>query len=332
MPPKKKKSIQSRDTKSGKRGVPEEKTKKEKKPMSRGKVIVIVVLALMLVTIGEIVFVAKKSVRESKKPEFIKAWDKGFMKGATSIENYGDHMYIVDNSRGDVYKCDKMSGKLLKVFEMGDEGALSAVEAKNGHVYILTKQNTVIHYTPDNNKAEKIPLKGRRNVRWMDVDSDNNFYLVEHGDMKVYKYSDEFEPVLSFGGKGEGGDKFNMIVKLDAGADKNIYCLDNVGVNKYKIRIFGRDGRFKKSWQIKRINKMDGLTDMAITSKGYVYINGVKDSRVFVFNNNGKFMSSFDTDKDRRFVIKFPPCITGGENKRFFVLTHQMAIFRTIDY
>lgn len=292
----------------------------------------VVIAAIVLFTAAEIYIVVQNNIRQSKKPEFVQSWPSEYKKGLTSMGEYGNYLYVVDNTTtGFVYKTDKRDGKLTYLYQL-PELVYSAVEDSKGDIYILDKKNTVQVFYANNKPKRKIKLEGMEAAGWMEVDGKDNFYVVDLTNSYITKYDSDFNKVARFGGRGDGSGNFTNAGKVFAGPNDTLYCVNMLDTNKAQIKILDSNGKFKKAWPVKNLKKFSFLENLAVLPDGYVYINSFEGSSIFVFDANGKFMGSFDTDKSKRFLVTYPSSMTGGKNGLLYVATHQLAAFKPIKY
>lgn len=302
-----------------------------KAPAKKSALIPALVAAFVIFTAVEIYLVVQKTMRQNKRPEFVGAFPNTYKTGMTSIGEYGNYLYGVDNTSGKIYKINKQNGTLEKLFEL-DEQVYSAVEDTKGDVYFLDKQNSVQVFGKDNVRKKVIKLEGMQNASWLEIDSKDNFYVVDGSTSVITKYDASFIKMASFGGRGEGKVKFVNAGKLYAGPKDELYCINMFQLNDARIKILDSNGKFIKEWPVKQMAKFSNLENLAITKDGYVYINSFEGSAVYVFNNNGKFMGKFDTDKNKKFLITYPASMTGGKNGLLYIPTHNLAVFKPVDY
>ena len=291
-----------------------------------------VIAVFVIFTAGEIYFITMKALKQGKRPVFISSWHHNYKRGCTSIGQYGDYIYAIDSGRGDVYRNRKKTGKLEKIFAYS-EGVYSALQNSAGDIYILTKNGQVIRIDGTTYaEKERIQPEGITNPVWMEVDSGDNLYLVSYSTNHVVKYGPDFKKLLQFGGTGAAGDKLSGAKKVFAGPDDNMYVMDVHPDGSMDVKIFTSGGKFLKSWKVTHMAKVDWLTNMAVDTSGYVYINAYQESRIYVYDNNGKFMSSFDSDKDKKYQIVYAPSVTGGKDGVIYVVSHSIALFEAMKY
>ncbi|MCE5300642.1 MAG: NHL repeat-containing protein [Spirochaetia bacterium] len=300
-------------------------------PKKSNKIMFIVLAVFLLVTAVEVYFVSMKAVRQSKRPLYVNSWPHNY-KGCTSIGEYGNYIYAVDNTRGDVYKTNKQNGVLEKILSF-PEGTYSAMEDAAGNIYVLTKNDGVFCIDGKTYKTkEKIKLDEVKNPIWMDIDSKGNFFVVSADTNTVVKYDNAFTKITVFGGNGEEKSSLSGAGKVIVGPNDNVYVMNAPKNNTMEIKQYDNDGKFIRMWPVTNMNKFDSLTNLAIAADGNVYINVYQESRINVYSPSGKYLGSFDSDKDKKFQIIYAASITGGREGLLYVYTHKMAVFKTIKY
>jgi WD40 repeat protein len=300
-------------------------------PKKPNNVVMLIVAAVVLMVIGEIYFITAKSIRQSKRPAYVTSWVHKYQ-GCTSIGEYGSYIYAIDNTRGTVYKTDKNTGIMENVWTY-PEGVYSAVENSKGELYILTKTNEV--YLVDNKTyktLKKFNIEQQKDVIWMDVDSKDNLFFACASSGLILKYSPDFKKLLQFGGRGDEKGSLSGLAKVFAGPKDDLYVMNAFKPGAIEVKVFDNNGKFLRAWPVTNIKKFDSLTNMAIASDGNTYINAYEESKIYVFNPAGKYLGSFDGDKDKRSQIIYAASVTGGKNGVIYVHTHNLAAFKTINY
>jgi hypothetical protein len=169
-----------------------------KEPGKTNKLLQLVLLLFVVFTITEVYFVSMNSIRQSKRPVYVSSFPVLY-KGYTSAGVYGDYLYVNDNSQGDVYKTNKLNGVLEKVLSF-PEGTFGAVADLAGNIYVLTKTNEVLVVDGKTYKTiEKIKPEGVTRAAWIDIDSKDNFFIVDSSTNEIVKYDHDFKKMLKFG-------------------------------------------------------------------------------------------------------------------------------------
>jgi sugar lactone lactonase YvrE len=287
--------------------------------------------AVLLVVVAEVYFITVTSIRQSKRPLYVNSWAHQY-KGLTSVGEYGNFLYGIDNTRGDVYKTDKNTGVLEKILSFS-EGVNSAVADSKDDIFILTKDNQIFKVDGRTYKTvKKFKIGDMKEISWMEIDSKDNLFFSSPSSGLVAKYDPDFKKLLQFGGPSEDKGGISSAAKIFAGPKDDMYVMDAYKPGEIAIKIFDDNGKFIRSWPVKKIKKFDSLTNMAVAADGNVYINSYDESKIYVFGPAGKFLGSFDGDKDKRFQIIYAASITGGKSGLIYVVTHQLVVFKTINY
>jgi outer membrane protein assembly factor BamB len=324
---KKKKSVVTRK----KAALPEAPVKPVESVKKPNSMLLLILAAFVLLTAGEIYLMGVKSARESKKPVYVKSWPNHYH-GLTSVGQYGGFIYGVDGERGVVYKTNKETGSLDKLLTY-TEGVNTALENSKGEFYILMKTSEIFQVDPVTYKTiRKLRPGGMTDAYWMDVDSKDDILLISASTGKIAKFSKDFVKIKEFAGRGDDKGSLNAPGKIFVDSMDQVYALENKGPGALAVKVYDNDGKFLRSWNVTKVKKFDQLTSLAIANDGNVYINSFDEKKIYVFNAAGKYLGSFDTDKDRKFQIAYIPAMTGAKDGNIYVATHMFATFKPIVY
>lgn len=172
-----------------------------------------------------------------------------------------------------------------------EDGLIALADYSNMRVVKLQYKNGKIH------QVGEIPLPGRP----FDVcfDSNDNLYITDFDNSKIYVYSANDSLILSFGKEGRALSEIYHpmgIEVIDANAHHNHYKDDFIVItDNHGIRIskFSTQGRF-----ISSVNNYDlGLTDanffyVAIDYYGSIYVTDEMNNQVHKFDHNLKYIIS----------------------------------------
>jgi hypothetical protein len=295
------------------------------------KVFIILLYIFLAFNAVQLIFYFAKVVHKDKYPVLAGSWNHNYQ-GCTSIGEYGNYIYAVDNTRGDVYINKKDSGDFVKKLNF-KEGVLSVAEDSKGYVYILDRADEVLKLDPKSYSVKnRFKPESAGNAMWMDVDDKDNFYLVSAQSSMINKYGPDFKKIVSFGGRTGDNSGFTNAGKCFVSPKNELYVFDYIKANMADVKIFSTEGKYLRSWQIKGIKSFDGLTNMGIAANGDTYINATSESRIYVFSASGKELGSFSGTEDKVFNIVYAASVTGGRNGIIYVHTHKIAAFKTIDY
>ena len=123
------------------------------------------------------------------------------------------------------------------------------------------------------------------------VDDERNIYVVDTGNSRIQKFTNDGEFLSSFGTHGIEDGEFQSPGGI-AVYENNIYVVDE---KRQNIQKFDSDGNFILKWgefgtENGQLNKPKGIT---IDSNGIVYVADTKNYRIQTFTLDGEFLSTF---------------------------------------
>ena len=131
-----------------------------------------------------------------------------------------------------------------------------------------------------------------KTTHFIRTDRDGNVWVTDRGDMVAYKFSPEGKQLMTIGKKGVMGDNnshdtFNGMADLVVAKNGDIFIADGEGPNTRVVK-FSKDGTFIKWWggKGKGPGEFDMPHDIAIDSKGLIYVGDRSNDRVQVFNQD----------------------------------------------
>jgi len=138
-----------------------------------------------------------------------------------------------------------------------------------------------------------------KTTHFIRTDRAGDVWVTDRGDMVAYKFSPEGKLLLTIGKKGVKGDNnshdtFDGMADLVVAKNGDIFIADGEGPNTRIVK-FSKDGTFIKWWggKGKEPGQFDVPHDIAIDSKGLLYVGDRSNDRVQVFNQDGKFLKQF---------------------------------------
>jgi DNA-binding beta-propeller fold protein YncE len=170
---------------------------------------------------------------------------------------------------------------------------------------------------------------------------DGFIWIADRQMQQVLKYDAEGQFIMSLGQKGIAGDnnstdKFNGASDIVTAANGDIFVSDGEGGNSRIVK-FSKEGKFIKSWGTKGAGHGELSTphNIAMDSKGRVWVCDRGNKRLQVFDQNGKYLEEmtqfgapaaiFITKDDVMFVAASEP-----EN-RVTIGTTDGKVLETID-
>ena len=138
------------------------------------------------------------------------------------------------------------------------------------------------------------------NEHGLAVDGDDNVWVTDANTHVVQKYSPDGELLQTLGIEGEAGEdeeRFNKPTDVEVGPDGSIYVTDGYGNNR--VVKLGKDGKFVSAWGTKGTGsgEFDTPHGIAVDGEGRVYIADRGNSRLQVFDGDGKFLSEWKSDE-----------------------------------
>lgn len=94
------------------------------------------------------------------------------------------------------------------------------------------------------------------------TDRDGNFYVSDHGNLRILKYNPEGKHMLTFGRKGQGPEEFQSMTAVRFDKDNNLYIGD---VTSRRISFFNKEGKF-----LRQINMPSAYENIFLNSKDFI--------------------------------------------------------------
>jgi len=185
-------------------------------------------------------------------------------------------------------------------------GRVSGVTSDSeGNVYVA-------HRGTDADPIVVFDQKGTRMVRsWgrgvftkvhgIRVDAEDNVWITDVGDHRVFKYSKEGELLLELGAKGEPGntpDRFNRPADIAFGPGGTVYVVDQgedeekPGLGNPRVVRLGLDGSYQGEWggPGTGVGQFHFPHSIAVDSQGRVYVSDRENNRVQIFDAEGNHL------------------------------------------
>lgn len=205
----------------------------------------------------------------------------------------------------DEYKIDHKWGKALAGYGLGQTTGVG-VDSHN-HVFVFHRasrtggpftsfiaENTVLML--DGTSGEILNEWGANSIRHshgLAIDSDDNVWLTDVGGHVVHKFSHDGDQLLTLGTLDESGDDenhFNKPAGVSFSSNGDVFIAD--GYINTRVAKFTADGKYIKSWGKPGTGngEFDLVHAISISSDDIVYVADRTNSRIQVFDTEGKFI------------------------------------------
>ena len=211
------------------------------------------------------------------------------------------------------------------------EAAGVAVNSK-GHIFVYHRgaHTQLLEFDGDGKLLREIgrDLYGFTFAHAVRIDKDDNIWCVDEGSNMVIEFNPEGHVILLLGRKPEAvegsaparaevpparDNSFNRPTDIAWDAAGNAYISD--GYNNSRVAKVDKDGNWVKSWGKRGTEPGEFHTphSIATDARGNVYVGDRENSRIQVFDGDGKFLKQF-TNVGAPWAI----CITPGPKQALY--------------
>ena len=126
----------------------------------------------------------------------------------------------------------------------------------------------------------------------IDVDSQENIYVCDDFDSRIFIYDKEGNFQGNWGVKGSGDGELNSPSGLAFDREDNLYVVDSLNS---RVQKFTKDGKFMAKWgsQGSGPGQFNLPWGIAIDKEGHVYVADWKNDRVQKLTPDGQYLASF---------------------------------------
>jgi DNA-binding beta-propeller fold protein YncE len=193
------------------------------------------------------------------------------------------------------HKVVKDWAKLPDGWNFGETSGV-AVD-KDDNVWVFNRGNHPVLQFDSNGKMlrswPEVPIKSSHGIR---VDEEGNVWTVDVKGHQLFKWTPTGRLLMVLGrgpGKDDSKDAFNEPTGIAFAKNGDLYISDGY-VNSRVVR-YGKDGVYQSHWGRKGTG--DGefqlVHDVAVDTRGRVYVADRTNERIQIFDENGKFLTKW---------------------------------------
>jgi peptidylamidoglycolate lyase len=150
------------------------------------------------------------------------------------------------------------------------------------------------------------------------VDGNDNVWVTDRALQQVFKFSHDGKPLLTIGTElvaGVDATHFNLPTDIAFASDGSVYVSDGYGNNR--VAKFSPDGKFLLDWGKKgeAPGEFNLPHSVAVDAQGLVYVADRSNSRIQVFDANGKSLKMWKSEELGR-----PWSLTIGPDNLLYVV------------
>ena len=176
-------------------------------------------------------------------------------------------------------------------------GPCSAADmSRKGEIYLFHRgKHPIICFDPAGNVLRSWGDDLIKTAHGLRVDRDDNVWVTDIGDHRVYKFDRSGKLLLALGtGKpGADNDQFNKPTDIAFGPDGEFYVTDGYGNNR--VMKFSAQGTFIKSWGSagKGPGEFHLPHAIVIDSRGRVLVGDRENNRIQAFDRDGNHLETW---------------------------------------
>lgn len=133
------------------------------------------------------------------------------------------------------------------------------------------------------------------NIRGIAVDSSNNVYVVDGGNLRIQKFNSAGDYITQWGTNGTGDGQFQWPIGIAVDSDDNVYVTDT---NRLDIQKFTSSGTFVSKIGVYDVvgASLFGIQGLAIDSNDMIWVADQPNDRILKFNSSLVYQSNFGTN------------------------------------
>jgi sugar lactone lactonase YvrE len=132
------------------------------------------------------------------------------------------------------------------------------------------------------------------------IDPHGNIWVTDAGSHQIFKFTAEGKLVMTLGQKGVGGDNasrdaFNGPTGVAIAHDGSIFIADGEHGPSHRVVKYSPEGKFVTSWGGRGTDpgKFDEPHDLAMDSRGRIYVADRGNNRVHIFDQEGTYLDQW---------------------------------------
>lgn len=228
---------------------------------------------------------------------FLVQWGSSQLSNPEGLAVWGGVVYVADSAHNQIEEYD-LSGNNIGHFGGGDggfDGPAAVALDTFGNIYVVDQwHNQIQKFNPSGGfllawgSSISNPGSGDgqfNHPQWIDVDSNNNVYVVDLGNNRVEKFDVNGNYILQWGAMGNSQGQFNGISGMAVDGKGHVYVADN---GNHRIEKFDGTGKYIMQWGGggSSLGKYGvPINGLACDADGNVYVADAGNSRVEVTNN-----------------------------------------------
>lgn len=154
----------------------------------------------------------------------------------------------------------------------------------------------------------------------MAVGGQGNVFLVERSSGQVLEFDPKQKLVRSFGGRGKGQGRFEMIADVAVGANGSVYVLDSIGTPV--VQAFDDEGRWVLGFG-RHSNKPEDFhfpIALTIDADGRIWIADAFSHEVKAYSTSGQFLGAYGEMGAAPGQFYFPSAVVAAPDGILYVL------------
>ena len=128
------------------------------------------------------------------------------------------------------------------------------------------------------------------------VDSSDNVYVVDAGNNRIQKFTNNGTFITTWGSYGTGNGQFNSAIDMDVDSSDKVYITNsNTGSGSNPVQKFTNNGTFITTWGYEGSGNGQFISPsgIAVDSSNNVYVSDLDDNNVQKFTSNGTFITTW---------------------------------------